>query len=283
MQLVYPSAISGSVKKALTARTLVQQLTRVFDYKQSDSQKDGVVAYGMNAEYTQDAINRAASDALRLGSGGLSLRYAAQYVIPDYKEGQVTDRAMTMDTLAQAAEKAAASGIRLLSRTGNVPVAVHTEDIVELPLYSNGHYNCTYAVPFAAMVYSGNVDYAGRAANLSGAGDRDVLKMIESGAGVYYVLAKRTDSYIRSSAFDRYYSICFDDLAESAAETYRTVAAALDGVYGSRIERHERLAPQVFRTVYEDGTWFIVNYNDYAVTADGVTVEATGYVRGRNG
>ncbi len=283
VQLVYPSAISGGVKKALTARTLVQQLTRVFDYKQSDSQKDGVIAYGMNAAYTQDAIDRAAADAVRLGSDGLSLRYAAQYVIPDYKDGQVTDRAMAMDALAQATAQAASSGVRLLSRTGNVPVAVHTGDIVELPLYSNGQYNCTYAVPFAAMVYSGSIDYAGKAANLSGSGARDVLKMIESGSGVYYVLAKRTDSHIRSSAFDRYYSIRFDDLAETAAETYKTVAAALDGVYGSRMERHERLEPNVYKTVYEDGTWFIVNYNDYAVTADGVTVAATGYVRGKNG
>lgn len=283
VQLVYPTAISGGVKKSLTARTLVQQLTRVFDYKQSDFQKDGVIAYGMNAAYTRDAIAQATEYANRLGSSGVSLRYAAQYVIPDYKDGAVTDRAMAMTSLAQAAEKAAASGIRLLSRTGNVPVARHMGDIVELPLYSNEQYNCTYAVPFAAMVYSGSVDYAGKAANLAGTGKRDVLKMIESGAGVYFSMAKRTDSNMRNSDFDRYYSIGFDDLSATAVQTYKTVAAALDGVYGSRMERHERLQPNVYRTVYEDGTWFLVNYNDYAVAVDGVAVAAAGYVRGKNG
>lgn len=283
VQLVYPSAISGGVNKSLTARTLVQQLTRVFDYKQSDSQKDGVIAYGMNAEYTRHAIAQAAEFSVKRGITGLSLRYAAQYVIPNYKDGAVTDRAEAMESLSGAVAQAADSGINLLSRTGNVPVAVHTSDIVELPLYSNNHFNCTYAVPFAAMVYSGNLDYAGQPANLSGTGARDLLKLIESGSGVYYTMAKRADDNIRSSAFDRYYSICFDDLSDAAAAFYRQVAQALDGVYGSRIERHERLQPNVYKTVFENGTYFIVNYNDYEVTTEGVTVAATGYVRGKNG
>lgn len=283
VQLVYPSAISGGVDKSLTARSLVQQLTRVFKYKQSDFQKNGVAAYGMNAEYTQKAIASAAEYNSKLGISGLSLRYAAQYVIPDYKEGSVTNRAQAMEKLADSAEKAAESGMSLLSRTGNAPVAVHTGDIVELPLYSNGNYNCTYPVPFAAMVYSGNIDYAGKAANLSGTGDRDILKMIESGAGVYFAMAARADNNIRSSTFDRYYSICFDDLSDTAVSTYKKVATALNGVYGSRIERHERLQPNVYKTVFENGTYFIVNYNGYEITADGLTVAAAGYIRGENG
>ena len=133
------------------------------------------------------------------------------------------------------------------------------------------------------MVYSGNIDYAGKAANFSGTGDRDILKMIESGAGVYFAMAARADNNIRSSAFDRYYSISFDDISDTAVSTYKKVAEALNGVYGSRIERHERLQPNVYKTVFENGTYFIVNYNGYEITADGLTVAAAGYIRGENG
>ena len=42
---------------------------------------------------------------------------------------------------------------------------------------------------------------------------------------------------------------------------------------------HERLAPNVYRTTYENGKQVIVNYNtvDYLVEELGVTVAARGY------
>ena len=43
---------------------------------------------------------------------------------------------------------------------------------------------------------------------------------------------------------------------------------------------HEKLSEGVFKTVYENGIYVIVNYNRSMVQADGINVEAGGYVMG---
>lgn len=282
VQLVYCSALSGGIKKSLTSRTLVQQLTRQFDYSLNDFQKGAAVAYGMNSKYTADSISYVTNQLKGLGISSVALRYAAHYVIPDYKDGSVTDRQETVKLLSEAVSQAEESGMKLLSRTGNAPIAVLTDDIVELPLYSNGNYNCTYPIPFTAMVYSGNIEYASAAVNLSGDGKNDLLKIMEANAGVYYRLTARMDENLRSSDFHRFYSIGFEDHSQSAVTVYRTVAQALDGVYGQPIERHDRLLPNVYRTTFENGEFILTNYNDHAVTVCGIEIDANSYKRGKN-
>ncbi|MNW68378.1 hypothetical protein D3C74_471310 [compost metagenome] len=43
---------------------------------------------------------------------------------------------------------------------------------------------------------------------------------------------------------------------------------------------HESIEEGVFRTMYEGGGFVIVNYNDFPVDVDNVTVEAQSYVTG---
>ena len=40
---------------------------------------------------------------------------------------------------------------------------------------------------------------------------------------------------------------------------------------------HEQLQPGVFKTIYEDGSFSVVNYNDHPVFAEGRNIPALDY------
>ena len=68
---------------------------------------------------------------------------------------------------------------------------------------------------------------------------------------------------------------------DTAKGTYAEYAAFMKGKQALLITDHTYLTADVTRTVYEDGSFVIVNYGDTAYTADGVTVEPLSYATGK--
>ena len=54
----------------------------------------------------------------------------------------------------------------------------------------------------------------------------------------------------------------------------------LGQVQNKRIISHEKLGEGVYQTVFENGVYVIVNYNRFAVQADGKRIEAESYATG---
>ena len=283
VQLVYSSAIKGSVKKSMVSRNLVQQLASKYNYSLSDYQKKNINAYVMTPDYTASAINSAVNFIKKNGGAGISLRYLSKYMIPDYKSSNLTNREVSKDLLTSLLEEVIKKEkINTLSRVGNVPYATLLNDVVELPLYSNRQNNYAYEVPFTAMVYSGRIDFSGSAVNLNGTDKKSLLKSVESGAGLYCIVSYRKDEMIKNSDFSEWFSICYDDIKDDILGAYRYVSDAQKSSYGQRITLHERLTDNVYKTSFADGSWIIVNYNEYEFNANGVSVEPCGYIRGES-
>jgi len=264
----------------LVSRSLVQQIAQKNIYDISNFQKGASEAYVMSPKYTANAIADAVKQVEDFGVKGISLRYAGKYNIPDYDDDNVTDRQEASDLVEKAIHKSGKS-VNVLTQTGNAYVAVNSTDIVNMPLYSR-RYNNTVEIPFAALVYSGHTNYTSTPRNLSGSTKKDLLKLIESGAGLLYTVSNDRDDEIKKSEFDSLYAICYKDLKDSILSDYKYVNEALDGVYGTEIVSHEILKNNVVKVTYKDGTYFIINYNDYSVTVDNITVKAADYFKGGN-
>ena len=106
------------------------------------------------------------------------------------------------------------------------------------------------------------------------------LQMIE--AGVYpsfYVTYEDSADLIYTNSADLYstkYSTYRDTIIEYD-EDFRQVAA-LTG--DAMIVRHEMLAEGVNKVSYDNGVVFYINYNQDAVTVDGVTIDGLSYKAG---
>ena len=73
------------------------------------------------------------------------------------------------------------------------------------------------------------------------------------------------------------YSSHYRDWIERAAAEYNVIINQLGHTVDQFIVDHRQLAPQVFETLYEDGTRVIVNYGDRAYQKDGLRVESLGF------
>lgn len=133
---------------------------------------------------------------------------------------------------------------KLLVAGGNSYVLKYATDIVDLPLDNSGYAISSYSVPFMGMVLYGYMDYAGSAINMEGDTNHAVLKSIENGAGLYFIVSYQNTDLVKSSTISDYYSLMFETWQNEMIEYYNILNNALKDVRNATITAHE------FETAY---------------------------------
>ena len=123
------------------------------------------------------------------------------------------------------------------------------------------------------------MDYAGKALNLSGDCQEELLKSAEYGAGLYFTFADAETTVLQNTYYTQYFGANYDSWKERMMEIYSRYNEELGDIYAERIVDHEILEDGVARTTYENGTNVYVNYNvtDYR-TNDGIVIPARDYL-----
>ena len=104
---------------------------------------------------------------------------------------------------------------------GNIFAATQVDHIIDLPLDSSNYKYMTRTVPFIGMVLHGYVNYAGAAMNEAGDADYLLLKSIENGASLYYILSYANTSLMKDDLLlSNYYSIRYDIWVEDLVQQY---------------------------------------------------------------
>lgn len=153
----------------------------------------------------------------------------------------------------------------------------YTEAMLDMPLGTSDFMYEDEEVPFFSIVLKGIVPMYSDYVNFEANKQEFHLQMIE--AGVYpsfYVTYEDSADLIYTNSADLYstkYSTYKDTIIEYDAD-FRQVAA-LTG--DAMIVRHEMLAAGVNRVTYDNGVVFYINYNQDAVTVDGVTIDGLSY------
>lgn len=153
----------------------------------------------------------------------------------------------------------------------------YTEAMLDMPLGTSDFMYEDEKVPFFSIVLKGIVPMYSEYVNFEANKQEFRLQMIE--AGVYpsfYVTYEDSADLIYTNSADLYstkYSTYKDTIVEYDAD-FRQVAA-LTG--DAMITRHEMLAEGVNRVTYDNGVVFYINYNQDAVTVDGVTIDGLSY------
>lgn len=153
----------------------------------------------------------------------------------------------------------------------------YTEAMLDMPLGTSDFMYEDEEVPFFSIVLKGIVPMYSEYVNFEANKQEFHLQMIE--AGVYpsfYVTYEDSADLIYTNSADLYstkYSTYRDTIIEYDAD-FRQVAA-LTG--DAMIVKHEMLAAGVNRVTYDNGVVFYINYNQDAVTVDGVTIDGLSY------
>jgi hypothetical protein len=133
------------------------------------------------------------------------------------------------------------------------------------------------------MALHGLVPYTGPAINLAEDYTKNLLKTIESGAGLYFSFMNEESSVLQETKFRQFYANEYDKWSPDANALYQKFSADFAGLYNQAITGHAILSEWLTMTEYEDGTRVMVNSGDSDASYDGVVINARGYAVLRRG
>ncbi len=236
--------------------------------------------YVLNKDGFTDNFEGFMEDYKDYGITNLSLRSIGSEINSNFAEDETyMERQETLENLVSLVKSTKDEGYSLMGTAGQAAYLNYLDVVNELPVESAHYDKCDYSVPFTAMVLSGHIDYTYKPINLSNNNRKDLLLLIESGSGAYYKITGAKYEELANTSYDSLYSTVYSDIKDKIFKTYEYVSEALDGVYGLKMVKHEKIAEDVYKTTYENGTSIFVNYSDKDYTADGIKVAAEDYFK----
>ena len=130
----------------------------------------------------------------------------------------------------------------LMTDVGNIYSVEYVDHILNATIDSSHLKNASYTVPFYGLVLHGYVNYAGSPINYSGSPDYDILRSIENGASLYYVLCcQNTNSLKEDPDLSKYYGIDYNNWFEKILVQYKTLNDAIGSLQSYEITDHKTL------------------------------------------
>ncbi len=211
----------------------------------------------------------------KLETGAIALSTVGDTMFSDFEENTVHREQVRTDSI-ELLQKISESN-KIMVDVGNAYALPYATDIMDIAMDNSGLSFAAESVPFMQIVTHGYVSYAGQALNLSDNYDMLILKSVEYGAGIRYIMNYAKPEMVKDTNYSELYSTSYERWIDTAISDYKRVSAVLDGVQNCIITGHDKVADGVYVTTYENGRRIAVNYNDSDVQVDGVTVGAKNF------
>lgn len=125
---------------------------------------------------------------------------------------------------------------------GNAYAIPYANHIVKISTNSSQFVQASEAIPFMGIVLHGAKYFAGNPINMEGDIDSAVLKAIENGSSLYFILSKQNTSELKESyVWSKYYSVAYDIWKDEVISYYKELNDATKDLQTSRIVDHEFL------------------------------------------
>ena len=140
----------------------------------------------------------------------------------------------------------------VMSDKGNVYTWQYIDKMLNVSLQSSRSLYASASVPFMGVVLHGSVEFAGSALNMAGDVDYDLLKAIENGAGIYFILSYDNTELLKEDfKLSKYYSVRYDIWRDELVQRYKELNEVLRDVQTSLITGHEFLIGERVPTAAE--------------------------------
>ncbi|SEO18291.1 hypothetical protein SAMN04488134_104205 [Amphibacillus marinus] len=269
------------------SRFITRRIAEVYPFNMASSRRDRenqTPYYVLSPRQLPDHVHAFLQAYDQFQQTGLSLRDLGNYVNSDFREKQVINREQAKQTIIEQYQQIAEEVPSLLTIGGNAFALPYTNVILEAPLTSSGFNITDQSVPFYQMVIRGYANYAGTPLNLAVNQqlDEQLLQLLETGASPYFSWFYQDGATVKDTEFDYLFSAQYQLWLDDAVALYHELNDVLSEVSASPITDHQVLAEQVVKTTYADQLAVIVNYNDWPVDVEGMTVDALSFhvVRG---
>jgi len=243
----------------------------------------GKLSYIARPDFMMSTIDNYVNKAENYGIENVAFRNIGSRLAGDYNERQHVSREgsklMRQEKLAQLSRNG--KGIMLLS--GHAYAAPFADFIIDMPLDCQSFSITDVSVPFYPMVLHGLVPFTGKAINLAEDYTKNLLKTVESGAGLYFSFMTEETSVLQETKFRQFYANVYHKWVGDADVLYKRFSADFGHLYNQAIVNHTIVSDGFTITEYEDGTRVAVNTSNTGINYSGRYVGSNNYVVLRRG
>ncbi len=174
--------------------------------------------------------------SLSIGSLGSTLN-------SDFDEEDPYNREDSKEHTMQAFADIKNEGYSLMTDGGNAYTWAYADHILNAELDSSRYLQAKASVPFIGVVLHGSLQFAGTPLNEEGDIRYAMLRAIENGAGMYFILSYQNTSELKKDSYlSQYYSIQYGIWKEDIAKYYNELNELLKDVQTDLIVDHKFLS-----------------------------------------
>jgi len=243
----------------------------------------GKLSYVAHPDKMASMIENFSAKSAAYGIENIAFRNIGARLAGDYNERQYVSREASMAMRQNTLNDLRQSGTGIMILSGHAYTAPWADIIIDLALESQNFGITDVSVPFYAIALHGLVPYTGKAINLAEDYSRNLLKIIESGAGLYFSFMTEEVAVLQETKFRQFYANVYHKWVKDADALYKQFSAEFGHLYNKAIVNHAILSTDVTLTEYEDGTGVVVNASNFAFDYDGRNISANSYVVLRRG
>lgn len=239
--------------------------------------------YSVSPYYYNKYIKEFFAKYNKIGLSGISVGSMGNMLYSEFRKSKAVNRETAMNTVVENLESRF-SDYKLMLDGGNAYTLKYASDLTNVPMYNSAYTQEDESIPFMQLVLHGYIGYSGTALNLTGEYEDMFLKCIEYGSAPFFTVAADNTELLNKTSMSYYYSVRWDAIKEKVMEYAARWKEAYDGLNDKEMKSHKKTGDNFYRTEYEDGTVFYVNYgaND-AVTESGAVVPPRNFLKVKNG
>ena len=160
----------------------------------------------------------------------------------DFDEDDPYNREDSKKYTVQAFKDMKNEGYSLMTDGANAYTWAYVDHILNIDLDSSRYIKSSASVPFIGTVLHGYIQFAGTPLNEEGNTDYAILKALENGAGIYFVLSYQNASLLKEDPFlSQYYSVRYDIWEKDIVRYYQQLNGLLKDVQDKIIIDHKFL------------------------------------------
>ncbi len=181
----------------------------------------------------------------KYGNLAISLSTMGSDLNSSYSEEDMSLREDSKNYTVEALNYFSEKNYDIMVDGGNAYTWGYADYILDVPLDSNRYIKQLSAVPFVGVVLHGYVQFAGSPLNMEGNLTYAMLKAMESGAGVYFILSyANTELLKEDEILSQNYSVRYDIWRARLVEVYNELNEVLHDVQTKLIVGHKFLDGQ---------------------------------------
>ena len=190
-------------------------------------------------EYFYDKVS---AEYLSYNPIGISLSTLASDLNSDFDEDEPYNREDSKDFTMSLFDKISKDYSSVMADSANAYTWRYLDHIIDAAVDSSRYTLASNSVPFMGLVLHGYVQFAGTPMNMEGNIGYAMLKAIENGSGLYFILSYDNTEILKEDfEFSQYYSVIYEIWFKELVERYNTVNNLLKDVQLDLIIDHEFL------------------------------------------